>query len=117
MSKDPLIKVRDSGLSTAIFCENVENRKTGEVYPRYTFAIQRSYVDKNGDYVNQTINAYSDEALMLANVITNAYNKLLDYKMKDRENRQANEENKAKAKAKAPAATTKPQDFDDDIPF
>ena len=54
---------------------------------------------------------------MLANVITNAYNKLLDYKMKDRENRQANEENKAKAKAKAPAATTKPQDFDDDIPF
>lgn len=108
MSNLPILQKRDRNLSISIFSENITDRSTGEIRTRFSFAIQRSYKDKNGEWKNQTINTYSDEMLPFANLITQSYNMLNDYigKQKTKQSKQT---------ATAQTAGSYPED--DDIPF
>lgn len=108
MSNLPILQKRDRNLSISIFSENITDRSTGEIRTRFSFAIQRSYKDKNGEWKNQTINTYSDEMLPFANLITQSYNMLNDYIGKQRSSKQ-------KAASAAQSARSYPED--DDIPF
>lgn len=108
MSNLPILQKRDRNLSISIFSESVTDRNTGEIRTRFSFAIQRSYKDKNGEWKNQTINTYSDEMLPFANLITQSYNTLNDYIGKQRSSKQ-------KAASAARSAGSYPED--DDIPF
>lgn len=49
MSNLPILQKRDRNLSISIFSENITDRSTGEIRTRFSFAIQRSYKDKNGE--------------------------------------------------------------------
>lgn len=108
MSNLPILQKRDRNLSISIFSENITDRNTGEIRTRFSFAIQRSYKDKNGEWKNQTINTYSDEMLPFANLITQSYNMLNDYIGKQKTKR-------SKQPAAAQTAGSYPED--DDIPF
>lgn len=108
MSNLPILQKRDRNLSISIFSESVTDRNTGEIRTRFSFAIQRSYKDKNGEWKNQTINTYSNEMLPFANLITQSYNMLNDYIEKQRSSKQ-------KAASTPQASGSYPED--DDIPF
>lgn len=108
MSNLPILQKRDRNLSISIFSENITDRNTGEIRTRFSFAIQRSYKDKNGEWKNQTINTYSDEMLPLANLITQTYNMLNNYI-------QSQKSKKSQSKTSEAAQGWAPED--DDIPF
>lgn len=108
MSNLPILQKRDRNLSISIFSENITDRNTGEIRTRFSFAIQRSYKDKNGEWKNQTINTYSDEMLPFANLITQSYNMLNNYISQQK---QKNYSSKTSKPAQGWAAE------DDDIPF
>lgn len=108
MSNLPILQKRDRNLSISIFSENITDRNTGEIRTRFSFAIQRSYKDKNGEWKNQTINTYSDEMLPFANLITQTYNMLNNYIQSQ------------KSKKSQPTTSEVSQSWapeDDDIPF
>ena len=107
MSNLPILQKRDRNLSISIFSENITDRNSGEIRTRFSFAIQRSYKDKNGEWKNQTINTYSDEMLPFANLITQSYNMLNDY----------NRTQKTKQSKQTAAAQTAGSYPEDDIPF
>lgn len=107
MSNLPILQKRDRNLSISIFSENITDRNSGEIRTRFSFAIQRSYKDKNGEWKNQTINTYSDEMLPFANLITQSYNMLNDYIGTQ----------KTKQSKQAAAAQTAGSYPEDDIPF
>ena len=108
MSNLPILQKRDRNLSISVFSENVTDRNTGEIRTRFSFAIQRSYKDKNGEWKNQTINTYPDEMLPFANLVAQSYNMLNDY-IGEQKTRQS------KPNAAAKQAGNYPED--DDIPF
>lgn len=107
MSNLPILQKRDRNLSISIFSENITDRNSGEIRTRFSFAIQRSYKDKNGEWKNQTINTYSDEMLPFANLITQSYNMLNDYIGTQ----------KTKQSKQTAAAQTAGSYPEDDIPF
>lgn len=108
MSNLPILQKRDRNLSISVFSENITDRNSGEIRTRFSFAIQRSYKDKNGEWKNQTINTYPDEMLPFANLITQSYNALTNYISQQKAK-------KSQPAAKEPASGWAPED--DDIPF
>ena len=103
MTNAPVIKIKDFGVSTAVFeWANQDGKKS------YSIALQRSYKKKDSqDYTEETINMYPEDLLKFAALLTRTYNELVDYRNANRQS--------------APAATQAVQQSssvaDDSIPF
>lgn len=99
----PVIKLRDFGVSTAIF-EWVRDGKKS-----YSISLQRSYKKKDAkEYTNETINLYPEDLLKYAHLLEKTYDAYNDYAY-------GNSEKQASAPEAAPTAPS--ADDDDDIPF
>lgn len=103
MANTPVIKIKDFGVSTAVFeWANQDGKKS------YSIALQRSYKKKDAqDYTEETINMYPEDLLKFAALLTRTYNELVDY-------RNANRQSAPAATQAAPQASSV---ADDSIPF
>ena len=102
MAYTPVIKIRDFGVSTAVFEWNNPDGKTS-----YSIALQRSYKKKDAqEFTEETINMYPEDLLKFANILIRTYNDLADYRGAKRSSPQT-------AAQPAPQAST----TDDSIPF
>ena len=102
MANAPVIKIKDFGVSTAVFeWANQDGKKS------YSIALQRSYKKKDAqDYTEETINMYPEDLLKFAALLTRTYNELVDY-------RNVNRQSAPAATQAAPQASVS----DDSIPF
>lgn len=104
MPNTPIIKLRDYGVSTAVFEWDRDGKKS------YSISLQRSYKKKDEkEYTNETINIYPEDLLRYAYLLQKTYGAYNDYIQSMRE--------KA-ATAQSPAAPVSNQPvIDNDIPF
>lgn len=99
----PIIKIRDTKLSSAVF------EYDGQYGKNYQACVQRSYKKKDAtEYTNEVINLYEDELLKMANLCIQTYNRIIALK-------------NGQAKTTVPPTATEMMqqtaDNDDDIPF
>jgi hypothetical protein len=99
----PIIKIRDTKLSSAVF------EYDGQYGKNYQACVQRSYKKKDAtEYTNEVINLYEDDLLKMANLCIQTYNHILALKYEQ-------------AKTTVPPADTEstplPTEADDGIPF
>lgn len=100
---NPVIKLKDFGVSTAVF-EWVRDGKKS-----YSISLQRSYKKKDSDeYVNETINLYPEDLLKYAHLLERTY---------DAYNAYAYGEGKKQTSAPASSPAQSSAPVDDDIPF
>ena len=106
MANTPVIKIKDFGVSTAVFeWANQDGKKS------YSIALQRSYKKKDAqDYTEETINLYPEDLLKFAALLTRTYNELVDYRNVNKSTPQATPQ-------VTPQATPQPSASDDSIPF
>ena len=102
MANAPVIKIKDFGVSTAVFeWANQDGKKS------YSIALQRSYKKKDAqDYTEETINMYPEDLLKFANLLIRTYNDLADYRNTNKSTPQP-----------TPQAAPQPAASDDSIPF
>lgn len=101
MANAPIKKLRDYGLSTAIFEWNNDGKKS------YSISLQRSYKKKDAtEYTNESINLYPEDLLKLSRLLERTYDSYLALMQSD-----------APASAPAPQQTTQQATNSDDIPF
>lgn len=99
----PIIKIRDSKLSSAVF------EYDGQYGKNYQACVQRSYKKKDAtEYTNEVINLYEDELLKMANLCIQTYNDIISLKY---------EQAKTSVPPTATEATQPTTDSDDGIPF
>ena len=99
----PVFKIRDSKLSSAIF------EFDGQYGKNYRASVQRTYKRKDAtEYTNEVINLYEDELLKMANMCIQTYNRIISLKYEQ-------------AKTTLPPTSTETMQQtiynDDDIPF
>ena len=106
MANAPVIKIKDFGVSTAVFeWANQDGKKS------YSIALQRSYKKKDAqDYTEETINMYPEDLLKFAALLTRTYNDLADYRNTNKSTPQATPQ-------PTPQAAPQPAASDDSIPF
>ena len=106
MANAPVIKIKDFGVSTAVFeWANQDGKKS------YSIALQRSYKKKDAqDYTEETINMYPEDLLKFANLLIRTYNDLADYRNTNKATPQATPQ-------PTPQAAPQPAASDDSIPF
>ena len=106
MANAPVIKIKDFGVSTAVFeWANQDGKKS------YSIALQRSYKKKDAqDYTEETINMYPEDLLKFAALLTRTYNELVDYRNANKPTPQATPQVTPQAAPQASAS-------DDSIPF
>lgn len=104
MPSTPVVKLKDFGVSTAIFEWERDGKKS------YSIALQRSYKKKDEkEYTNETINLYPEDLLKFAHILTRTY---------DAYNAYAYGEGKKQEVKSAPAQQQSAQSVtEDDIPF
>ena len=101
MANAPIKKLRDYGLSTAIFEWNNDGKKS------YSISLQRSYKKKDAtEYTNESINIYPEDLLKLSRLLERTYDSYLALMQSD-----------APASAPAPIQAAPQQANSDDIPF
>lgn len=102
---NPVIKLRDFGVSTAVFEWDRDGKKS------YSISLQRSYKKKDAkEYTNETINLYPEDLLKYAHLLEKTY---------DAYNAYAYGEDKKQASAPAQgwSQSESPANDDSDIPF
>lgn len=101
----PIVKLRDFGVSTAIFKWNNNGKET------YSVSLQRSYKKKDSDeYVNETINLYPEDLLKYAHLLERTYDAYNAYSYGEGKKQSS-------TAAAAPASDPANPPVDYDIPF
>lgn len=110
MANEPIIKLRDFGVSTAVFEWKNDNKKS------YSISLQRSYKKKDSDeYVNETINLYPEDLLKYAQLLEQTYQKYVNYRISEFDKTRGSKP--TTTQPSAPAQNVTSAAIDDDIPF
>lgn len=70
----PILVSSDYLMKVSVF----EHSKDGK--DSYSFCLQRSYKNKNGEYVNETINLFPEDVLKMSALLDDAYAMLRGYR-------------------------------------